>query len=226
MESACRATGAADAVSWGRVDTSLCLSCGRAALLLGALAAWLPSCKKPAEADPPAPVLSVPPEPPPAPRPPPPPPSAREEVKKPLQMLKFAFTSGVKAKEAVDELTEAPAGKRVYAHMTFRNTNREARSVRVIFRVNGDRRTMLDLKVEPAQSYRTWAFNTLKETDRTGELTLEVTDEDGKHLYGDRLPIKATKGKLGGCCPTIHPSASRLQTPLIRGKSTSLGPSG
>lgn len=207
------------------MGTSFSLSCGRGALLLGALAAWLLSCKKPAEADPPAPVLSVPPDPPPAPRPPPAS-SAREEVKKPIQMLKFAFTSGVKAKEAVDELTEAPAGKRVYAHMTFKNPNREARSVRVIFRVNGDRRTMLDLKVEPAQSYRTWAFNTLKETDRTGELTLEVTDEDGKHLYGDRLPIKAAKGKLGGCCPTIHPSASRLPTPSTRGKRASPGPSG
>jgi hypothetical protein len=66
----------------------------------------------------------------------------------------------------------------------------------VVFRVNEERRTTLDLKIDPSQSYRTWAFNTLKEQDRSGTLALEVTDETGQTLLSEKLPIKAT-GKPG-----------------------------
>lgn len=81
---------------------------------------------------------------------------------------------------------------RVYAHMTFKNPNPEPRQIHLVFRVNGERRTMLDLKVEPSQSYRTWAFNTLHKQDRNGELTLEVTDEKGQTLLSEKLPIQST----------------------------------
>lgn len=114
----------------------------------------------------------------------------------PLQILRFSFSSGVKAKEPVDFLEAAGPGQRVYAHMAFKNTNHEPRSVHVVFRVNAERRTALDLKIDPSQSYRTWAFNTLKEQDRSGTLALEVTDETGQTLLSEKLPIKAT-GKPG-----------------------------
>lgn len=107
-------------------------------------------------------------------------------------MLRFAFSSGVKAKEPVDFLEEAGPGMRVYAHMAFKNTNPEPRQIHLVFRVNGERRTLLDLKVDSSQSYRTWAFNTLRDQDRSGQLTLEVTDETGQTLLSEKLPLKAT----------------------------------
>lgn len=117
----------------------------------------------------------------------------------PLQVLRFAFTSEIKAKEPTDKLTYATAGERVYAHMTLRNRapnqRDEKRSVKVVFRVNEERRTTLDLKVDPSWSYRTWAFNTLKDDDK-GELTLQVTDDEGNLIIDEQLPIKPpAKGK-------------------------------
>ncbi len=125
--------------------------------------------------------------------------SGPPEALPPLQLLRSSFTSGIKGKEPVDFLESAAPGQRVYAHLGFRNPGKETRKVHVVFRVNGERRTMLDLKVDPSLSYRTWAFNTLKDQDRSGQLTLEVTDETGQTLVSEKLPIKATgkptKGK-------------------------------
>jgi hypothetical protein len=112
---------------------------------------------------------------------------------KPLQLLRFSFTSEIKAKEPVDRLDRAEPGKRVYAHFTFKNTNPEPRTIKLVFRVNGDRRTMLDLKIDPSLSYRTWGFNTLKDSDKSGELTLEATDDTGVVLTTEKLPIGAKK---------------------------------
>jgi hypothetical protein len=123
----------------------------------------------------------------PAPSAPPTPPA------QPLQLFRFSFTSEVKNREPADFLEAAEPGQRVYAHMAFKNSNPEPRVVHLVFRVNGERRTSLDLKVTPSQSYRTWAFNTLKDQDREGHLTLEVTDETGQTLLNERLPIKPAR---------------------------------
>jgi hypothetical protein len=133
-----------------------------------------------------------------APAPPTSAPSVRPAPKEPappkaLQLLRFSFTSEIKAKEPVDRLERAEPGKRVYAHFTLKNTNPEPRIIKLVFRVNGERRTMLDLKIDPSLSYRTWAFNTLKDSDRSGELTLEATDDTGLVLTSEKLPIGAKK---------------------------------
>lgn len=106
----------------------------------------------------------------------------------PLQLLRFSFTSEVKGKEPVDRLERGVPGERVYAHLAFRNRGDESRPVHVVFRVNGERRTKLDLKVEPSWSYRTWGFNTLKVDDK-GELTVTVTDDEGLVLVEEKLPV-------------------------------------
>jgi hypothetical protein len=165
----------------------LTASLSLAAIALLLLAASLR--KPPTDGAPPAPSAlpsaSIAPAPRPAPREPAPP--------KPLQLLRFSFTSEIKAKEPVDRLDRAEPGKRVYAHFTFKNTNPEPRTIKLVFRVNGDRRTMLDLKIDPSLSYRTWGFNTLKDSDKSGELTLEATDDTGVVLTTEKLPIGAKK---------------------------------
>lgn len=149
----------------------------------------------------------------------------RDEPPQPLQLFRFSFTSEVKGKEPVDKLEAALPGKRVYAHMTFKNPNREPRSVHVVFRVNNEKRTTLDLKVDPSASYRTWAFNTLKEGDTRGQLTLEVTDETGQTLLSEKLPIKQ-KGKLPRCSPATTTRMSPTQRPSSRASSPPLRPCG
>lgn len=168
----------------GWLTASLCLAAIALLLLAASLkkpspdeASTIPSASV-------APVPSAPPV-----RPPP-----REPAPvKPLQLLRFSFTSEIKAREPVDRLERAEPGKRVYGHFTFKNTNSEARTIKLVFRVNGERRTMLDLKIEPSLSYRTWGFNTLKDSDKSGELTLEATDDAGLVLTSEKLPIGAKK---------------------------------
>jgi hypothetical protein len=113
----------------------------------------------------------------------------------PLQVLKLTLTSEVKQKEPVDELKEAGPGQRVWAHLALRNRAPEARRVSVTFKVDGEERSTVDLQIASSWSYRTWAYNTLRAGDKSGELTVEVRD-DASNLIGQaRLPIKATAAK-------------------------------
>lgn len=68
---------------------------------------------------------------------------------------------------------------------------------------------MLDLNVEPSPSYRTWAFNTLRKQDRSGHMTLEVTDEAGKTLVSEKLPIKEAGRPVAKA-----PGTPRLRIPV------------
>jgi hypothetical protein len=55
--------------------------------------------------------------------------------------------------------------------------------------VNDKERTSVVLEVGHSWSWRTWAYNTLRDVDRSGRLELEVTDERGKRIALERLPI-------------------------------------
>lgn len=120
------------------------------------------------------------------------PPSSAAPEKAPLSLLRLTLTSAVKDKEPVDELKAAGPGQRVWAHLALRNRSSEARRLTLIFRVDGEERSTVDLKVEPSWSFRTWGYNTLRASDKSGDLTLEVRELSGPILTTARLPIKAT----------------------------------
>lgn len=112
-----------------------------------------------------------------------------EEALQPLELQELTFTSEVKNKEPVDVLLAAEPGERVWAHLRLRNRNEETRKIHLEFQVNGDKRTTLDLKVTKSWSYRTWAYNTLLESDKKGTVSLTVTDDEGTVLAETSLPI-------------------------------------
>lgn len=108
---------------------------------------------------------------------------------KPLQLLRFTFAPGVKDKDPVSKLHVARPGQRVWAHLRLRNRSGRDRCVHVVFRVGGRARTELDLKVGESWNWRTWAYATLRSTDRSGQLEFEATDDQGHLLVRERLPI-------------------------------------
>ena len=110
----------------------------------------------------------------------------------PLQVLRLTLTSDVKDKEPVDELKEAAPGQRVWAHVTIRNRTSEARRVSVTFKVDGEERSTVDLQIAASWSYRTWAYNTLRAGDKSGELMVEVRDDGGNVMSQAKLPIKVS----------------------------------
>ncbi len=120
-----------------------------------------------------------------------PPPSSSASPEKPtLQLLKLVFTSEVKNKEPVDKLDRAQPGQRVWVHLTMRNRTGDTRPITVVFRVNGDQRSKVTLKIEHSWSYRTWAYNTLRASDLTGQLVVEIRDENGGAIANESLPIR------------------------------------
>jgi hypothetical protein len=114
--------------------------------------------------------------------------AAKEATLAPLELQELTFTTDVKNKEPVDTLVAAEAGKRVWAHLRLRNRG-EPRKIRLQFRVNDDKRTMIDLQVEKSWSFRTWAYNTLLAGDTKGTVRLEVTDDTGAVLADTTVPI-------------------------------------
>ncbi|MFW5741123.1 MAG: hypothetical protein ACOC1F_12230 [Myxococcota bacterium] len=115
--------------------------------------------------------------------------AANEDSETPLELRELTFTSNVENKEPVDVLLAAEPGERVWAHLRVRNRNDEPRKVHLEFRVNDDKRTTLDLKVSKSWSFRTWAYNTLLASDKTGEVSLTVTDDEGRVLAETSVPI-------------------------------------
>ncbi len=116
--------------------------------------------------------------------------TAAEEAKPaPIELQELTFTTDVKNKEPVDTLVAAEAGKRVWAHLRLRNRGDQPRKIRLQFRVNDDKRTMIDLQVEKSWSFRTWAYNTLLAGDTKGTVGLEVTDDTGAVLADTTVPI-------------------------------------
>ncbi len=113
----------------------------------------------------------------------------------PLQVLRLTLTSEVKQKEPVDELKEAVPGQRVWVHLTLRNRAPDARRVSVVFKVDGEERSTVDLQVASSWSFRTWAYNTLRAGDKSGELTVEVRNDASEVIGQARLPIRASAAK-------------------------------
>lgn len=113
----------------------------------------------------------------------------------PLQVLRLTLTSEVKQKEPVDELKEAGPGQRVWVHLTLRNRAPEAKRVSVVFKVDGEERSTVDLQVASSWSFRTWAYNTLRAGDKSGELTVEVRNDASEVIGQARLPIRASAAK-------------------------------
>jgi hypothetical protein len=100
------------------------------------------------------------------------------------------FASDVKNKEPVDNLSSTPPGKRVYAHLLVRNRTAGTRVVTLKFSVDGAERSTVDLEVERSWGYRTWAYVTLKPTDK-GALRVVVTDDVGSEpIARAEIPIK------------------------------------
>ncbi len=107
-----------------------------------------------------------------------------------LELQRFRLTSNVEHKEPVDDLVSATPGERVWAHATIRNRTGETKRVTVVFRVDGDERTTVALKIEPSWSWRTWGYVTLRPTDREGVLTVELRDEHAELLDQKALTIR------------------------------------
>lgn len=118
-----------------------------------------------------------------------PPDAGESDPEKPLEVLRFQFTSGTKNREPVDKLWRARPGERVYAYVALRNRSGRERKVHVTFRVNGKTRTEVDLDVAESWSYRTWAYNTILKTDKPGKLEVFITDEGHDMLVEQSLPI-------------------------------------
>lgn len=117
-------------------------------------------------------------------------PAGEPVQKEQLELLGFSFTSAVRNKDPVDRYLAAQPGDRVYAHLTVRNLSGRPRRIHLMFVVNGNERTSLDLEIGHSWSWRTWGYNTLLADDAQGELFLRVTTDDGKTLVEQRLPIE------------------------------------
>lgn len=125
---------------------------------------------------------------------------APQAVPEHVELMRFSFATDVRNKEPTDQLLQAQPGDRVYAHLAIRNRTGQPRRVHLDFSVNGKERTQLDLDVEHSWSFRTWGYNTILDSDDVGELRLKVTDDAGRELTDQRLPI-GRKRKIGPAKP-------------------------
>ncbi|MFO0550482.1 MAG: hypothetical protein U0271_18955 [Polyangiaceae bacterium] len=115
---------------------------------------------------------------------------AEETSTRPVELLKFQWTSGVKSMNPVDKLDHAEPGQRVYAHLTIRNRTGRPRTVHATFSVNGKVRTEnVTLDVKESWSFRTWAYVTLQKKDE-GKVTVVISDDEGFPLVDETLPIR------------------------------------
>lgn len=115
--------------------------------------------------------------------------SAESEMStKPVEILKFTFTSAIDAKNPVDSLTTAKPGTKVWAHLVVRNRTGRARKITVAFELNGKTLSEVPLTVDESWSWRTWAYNTIQK-DAKGTLRVTVTDDEGHPLGDYSLPI-------------------------------------
>jgi hypothetical protein len=108
-----------------------------------------------------------------------------------VELQRFRLTSGVESREPVDELGAAGAGQRVYAHAALRNRTGAARRVSLVFLVDNEERTTVDLEVEPSWSWRTWGYVTLRAGDEKATLKVELRDDQGELLAERSVPIEA-----------------------------------
>lgn len=115
--------------------------------------------------------------------------SAPVDPGKPMEVLKFQFTSRVKGREPVDKLWRGRPGERVYAYITLRNRTGRDRSVHCSIRVNGKSQSEVDLPVVESWSYRTWAYATIPKSETKGKVDVVITDDAGQVLVEQSIPI-------------------------------------
>jgi len=108
---------------------------------------------------------------------------------RPMELLRFRFTSGIEQREPKDELKAARPGQKVFAFLAIRNRTGQKRTVTLAWTVGGEARTTLDLDIDESWQFRTWGYNTVSAKDR-GALRLEVTDDAGNVLVEEELPIR------------------------------------
>jgi hypothetical protein len=107
---------------------------------------------------------------------------------KPMQLLQFRWTSGLKGKQPKDKLYVARPGQRVYAHLKIRNRSGRKRCLKFVFRVGKKKRTEVTVRIGKSWNWRTWAYNTIKSSDRA-PLHLTITDDQGKTIVDQRLAV-------------------------------------
>jgi hypothetical protein len=109
---------------------------------------------------------------------------------RPMELLRFRFTSGVEGREPKPELEHAKPGQRVYGYLAIRNRTGRPRTITLAWKVNGEARTTTDLTIDESWQFRTWGYNTLLAKDTKGTLELEVTDDAGHVVVEKKLPIR------------------------------------
>lgn len=109
---------------------------------------------------------------------------------RPMELLRFRFTSGIEGREPKDELDHARPGQRVYAYLALRNRTGRARTVTLAWKVNGEARTTTELNVDESWQFRTWGYNTVLGKDTKGTVELEVTDDAGHVVVEKAIPIR------------------------------------
>ncbi|MBI4703899.1 MAG: DUF2914 domain-containing protein [Deltaproteobacteria bacterium] len=112
-----------------------------------------------------------------------------------VQLLRLRLTSGIDRKNPVDKLYAARPGQRIWAHLAVRNRSGRERCVLVRFKVGGEPRTEIGLEVGHSWGWRTWAYVTLRPSDRSGPLEVEVVDDQGRLLVKERLAIVAAASR-------------------------------
>lgn len=112
----------------------------------------------------------------------------KEEGLRPMQVLKFTWTSGMEGKDPKDKLYVARPGQRVYAHLRMRNRSGKKRCLKLVFRIGDKKRTEVTLKIGKSWNWRTWAYNTIKPEDRE-PLRLTIHDDQGALVLDERLPV-------------------------------------
>ena len=110
-----------------------------------------------------------------------------------LDLLKLTLTSAIKGKDPEGVLAQAKAGERVYAHLRLQNRSESERTIRLLFTVDGQLRTSVELDVEPSWSFRTWGYVTLRASDAGRLLEVAVVDDEDREISRSKLPIKASR---------------------------------
>jgi hypothetical protein len=116
-----------------------------------------------------------------------------EEGADPLDIGKFVLTSKLEDRKPTDELTIIQPGTKVYAYLVVKNLGKKERCVLVTFRVNGKKRASLTLEIGTSPTWRTWAHITPAEGDAPGQVEVEITDDQGRQRYLQKVLVEPKK---------------------------------
>lgn len=112
----------------------------------------------------------------------------------PLDIVKFTLTSKLENRKPTDELTMVKPGTKIYAYLVVKNLTKEERCLLVTFRVNGRKRASLTLDVGTSPTWRTWAHISPSKGDAPGTVEVEVTDDQGRQRYLQKVLVEPESG--------------------------------